>query len=149
MRSTGTRGLAIWWLTLKPFETILPNAVSWRILEGHGCSTIRGGAQPPSRWKSHAAAVTCALLVLVCAAQNSLAHQWYPKECCNDQDCFPATKVERLPDQGLRVELGHITVIVPPGFDARPSQDNKVHVCVYRDIRGHYHPRCVFLPGVG
>ena len=90
--------------------------------------------------------VLCALSLVVGSAQ---AHHWYPRECCTDQDCFRATVVVRRPDGSLKIDAGHITVIVPPGFPARPSQDNDPHVCVYRDIRGRYHARCVFLPGIG
>ena len=77
------------------------------------------------------------------------AHLWYPKACCNDQDCFRATRVEHLPDGSLRIYTDHLSVIVPPTYVSFPSQDNDAHVCVYRDIRGRYHPRCVFLPGIG
>ena len=77
------------------------------------------------------------------------AHLWYPKVCCNDQDCFKATLVEHLPDGSLRIDAGHITVVVPKNFPSLPSLDNDAHVCVFRDMRGRYQPRCVFLPGVG
>ena len=81
-------------------------------------------------------------------APEPRAHLWYPRKCCNEQDCHRATRVERRPDGSLRIDAGHITVIVPPGFPAQASQDNNAHVCVYQDIMGRYHPRCVFLPGL-
>ncbi len=77
------------------------------------------------------------------------AHLWYPKECCNEQDCFRATSVERLPDGSLRMRAGNIKVTVPPDFEKFPSQDNDAHVCVFSDLQGRYHARCVFLPGIG
>ena len=86
---------------------------------------------------------------IVLTATPVIAHSWYPKKCCNEQDCFPATRIERLSDKRLQVTAGHITVVIPLGFPALPSQDNNAHVCVYRDIMGRYHPRCLFLPGVG
>ncbi len=79
----------------------------------------------------------------------ALAHLWYPKECCNDQDCFRATSVVQLPDGSLRMTAGPIKVTVPPDFEKFPSQDNDAHVCVYSDLQGRYRPRCVFLPGIG
>lgn len=111
------------------------------------------GHQQRRRWVARASSATVAA-VLVMAIISSVAepvsaHFWYPKTCCNDQDCFRATAVQRLPDGRLRIDAGHITVFVPRGFAIRPSQDNDPHVCVYRDIRGHYQPRCVFLPGLG
>lgn len=57
--------------------------------------------------------------------------------------------MQHLRDGSLRIEAGPIEVIVPPGFPALPSLDNDPHVCVFRDIMGRYHARCVFLPGVG
>lgn len=95
------------------------------------------------------AACAVALCVVTMASAQASAHSWYPKKCCNELDCFPATKVRRLPDNRLEITAGHITVIIPEGFPARISQDNNTHVCVYRDMRGRYHPRCLFLPGVG
>jgi len=81
--------------------------------------------------------------------EQARAHLWYPKACCNDQDCFRATRVEHLPDGSLRIHTDHLSVIVPPSYVSFPSLDNDAHVCVYRDIRGRYQPRCVFLPGIG
>lgn len=76
------------------------------------------------------------------------AHLWYPKACCNDQDCFRATSIEHRADGSMKIDAGHISVVVPPGYLTLPSLDNDAHICVYRDIAGRYHPRCVFLPGV-
>ena len=110
------------------------------------------------RRSRHPVWLTGALLVaslgLLTSAQQvlistpALAHFWYPKECCNDQDCFRVSSMKRQADGSLKIEAGHISVVVPPGYAARPSQDNDAHVCVYRDLRGQYHARCVFLPGV-
>lgn len=48
----------------------------------------------------------------------------------------------------MRLTVGHFEVIVPAGFPSMPSQDNRVHVCVYRNMQGQYLPRCLFMPGV-
>ena len=88
-------------------------------------------------------------LAIMSNSTSARAHLWYPKECCNEQDCFRATSVVRLPDGSLRMTAGPIRVIVPPGFEKFPSQDNDAHVCVFSDLQGRYHPRCVFLPGIG
>lgn len=92
---------------------------------------------------SAAAAACCWLAV------PAMAHQWYPKTCCNDQDCFPADRVQRRGDGALEIDAWPVRVIVPPGFEARASRDNRVHVCVWRDGMGQYHARCLFLPGIG
>lgn len=90
-----------------------------------------------------------AISQLALTSTPARAHFWYPKECCNDQDCFRAARVKRQPDGSLRIDVDHFSVIVPPDLEARPSQDNDAHVCVFRDLFGKYHARCVFLPGVG
>ena len=81
-------------------------------------------------------------------APNAQAHLWYPKECCNELDCFRANSVVRQPDGSLRIRAGNKTVIVPPDFEKLPSQDRDAHICVFSDLQGRYHPRCVFLPGI-
>ena len=97
--------------------------------------------------------LACALIAvsftLMFNAHPARAHLWYPKECCNEQDCFRATSVVKLPDGSLRMTAGPIKVTVPPDFEKFPSQDNDAHVCVYSDLQGRYRPRCVFLPGIG
>lgn len=88
---------------------------------------------------------------LTFAPEHASAHLWYPKECCNEQDCFRAIRVKHLADGSLYFETGHageILVIVPPQFERMLSQDRDYHVCVYRDAQGKYHPRCVFVPGL-
>jgi hypothetical protein len=92
------------------------------------------------------AAVTLALPALVPGGPG-LAHSWYPQRCCNEIDCVKIDSMKRQPDGSLLVIAGHITVIVPPNFPAEPSQDGDAHICTYRDIRGAYLPRCLFVPG--
>jgi hypothetical protein len=111
---------------------------------GSGWVLFRGG------WR-----VICSLLMWGLAAAGcwlpapTVAHQWYPKACCNEQDCFAADRVVRRSDGALEIQAGPVHVLVPPGFEARASRDNRVHVCVWRDGVGKYHARCLFLPGIG
>jgi len=93
------------------------------------------------------AVIGCALISAL-STTPSQAHFWYPKKCCNELDCFRAASIKRLPDGRLVITAEHFTVVVPPGFPIRPSLDNDSHVCVYRNISGHYLPRCVFMPGI-
>jgi hypothetical protein len=74
------------------------------------------------------------------------AHSWYPRWCCQDQDC---TKVDRMlwnPDGTLHLESGPVSVDVPKNFLIQPSQDTDAHMCVYKDPTGRNVIRCVFLP---
>lgn len=86
-------------------------------------------------------------LTVLAASTPSRSHSWYPKLCCNEIDCLVVEKLTRNPDGSILMEAGPITVLVPNDFRIDPSQDRQAHVCVYRDVRGKYHPRCVFLPG--
>lgn len=74
-------------------------------------------------------------------------HSWYPQRCCNDQDCVKVERLERREDGSYKMTAGPIDVIVPKGFPIEASRDGDAHVCVYRNLQGHYIPRCVFLPG--
>jgi hypothetical protein len=112
------------------------------VVSGNGRSLSAGA------WL-RAARKACLVAGVATWSAAALAHQWYPKTCCNDQDCFPADHIERRGDGSLKIRTGPITVIVPPGFEASASRDNRVHVCVWRDGLGKYHARCVFLPGIG
>lgn len=112
---------------------------------------VMSGVGRSLRRRGRMHAVCAAWLVALGTIWSPLArsHQWYPKTCCNDQDCSPADHMERRRDGSIKIRTGPITVIVPPGFEASASRDNRVHVCVWRDGLGKYHARCVFLPGIG
>jgi hypothetical protein len=77
----------------------------------------------------------------------ALAHSWYPDKCCGGQDCKVVDSIDLLPDGDQLFHAGPISVVVPAEFKRLPSQDNNVHVCVYRIGSGEYRPRCVFVPG--
>jgi hypothetical protein len=94
-----------------------------------------------------AIAALLGVLALHAASSRAQAHSWYPRFCCNELDCMVVEKLTRNPDGSMLMEAGPITVLVPRDFQIDPSQDRQAHVCVYRDVRGKYHPRCVFLPG--
>jgi hypothetical protein len=104
--------------------------------------------KPRRRARLFILAVVCCAAIFALPNSASRAHFWYPKKCCNDQDCFRAVSIKRLPDGRLAITASHFTVIVPSGFPIRPSLDSDSHICVYRNISGQYLPRCVFMPGM-
>jgi hypothetical protein len=62
------------------------------------------------------------------------AHENYPYDCCHDQDCGPAESVVPQGD-GSRLATvtragKRMTVVIPRGFQERPSHDGRMHVCV-------------------
>lgn len=105
------------------------------------------GATRPAGPLQRAALMAAIASVAFVPVSPTLAHFWYPRECCNDQDCFKVHKIEHLEDGSMIMHAGHFTVVVPAGFPTRKSLDDDSHVCVYRNVLGKYLPRCVFLPG--
>jgi len=86
-----------------------------------------------------------ALLLLAWPVDGPRAHSWYPMACCQDHDCMRVDTAEHLADGSIMMHAGSIAVLVPKGFQQMPSQDNDMHVCVYRSVSG-WKPRCVFMP---
>jgi hypothetical protein len=112
-----------------------------------GGSAGMGIADCRAKTLLRAARVAALAAVLLAPPTQSPAHYWYPRECCNDQDCFKVHKTEFLDDGSMIMHAGHFVVVVPPGFPVRKSLDDDSHVCVYRNVLGKYLPRCVFMPG--
>lgn len=62
--------------------------------------------------KKMAAGGFVVLVIVAASASLASAHSWYPKECCSDQDCMPADRIEVDSHGDL-----------PRGFALRPSHD--------------------------
>lgn len=92
---------------------------------------------------------TGGLVLVTLAASPSLssAHSWYPKECCSNQDCMPADRIEVDARGDLRVIVGRLRIWVPRGFAVRPSRDGRIHICFReeKDLK-FLMPVCLFLP---
>jgi hypothetical protein len=63
-------------------------------------------------------------------AVEARAHEFYPQECCNNEDCFPTGLGQIEPDPiavegGWKLSTGEII----PYDRARPSPDGRFHVC--------------------
>jgi hypothetical protein len=93
------------------------------------------------------AAALLPLAAIVLEARHAFAHSWYPEKCCGGQDCHMVDRIDPLPDGDEMFHAGAISVVVPIEFKRLPSQDNRIHVCVYTVRSGEYRPRCVFVPG--
>ena len=71
------------------------------------------------------------LAILSAALPDARAHDWYPFECCGNNDCGPADSVVRRDDGSYLVTIRGMTVVVPWWFRPwRNSPDGQVHVCV-------------------
>ena len=82
-------------------------------------------------------------------AAGAYAHSWYPKECCSQNDCVPADKIETGPRGITAVVVGHQRIEVPSGFAARSSPDDRIHVCFVSSPEEGLPPTpvCLFVPG--
>jgi hypothetical protein len=79
------------------------------------------------------------------------AHSWYPKECCNENDCAPVVSFRRLVPIGgglpqLVVRSRHGTAVVPDDFPVRVSKDGRMHVCMRQNELGTWDVMCLFMP---
>jgi len=81
----------------------------------------------------------------------ALAHSWYPKECCSNQDCVPADAILDNEHGGKIVVVGQTNIPIPDNFIARSSPDNRIHVS-FRTTAGEQYggpsfiPLCLFVP---
>jgi hypothetical protein len=88
---------------------------------------------------------------------SASGHDFYPMECCHNQDCAPA-QVTIIPTQqlaGMAMSLAPLpsamlvttpfgSVVVPADFKTRESPDGRTHACI---INGRLI--CLFLPPSG
>ena len=92
-------------------------------------------------------AVACVLLT------PAQAHDWYPRECCHDNDCAPVESVARISSLATSSQLPstvvttkHGTAVVPPNLPRRESKDNRMHACMNPGPMGKMQLICLFTP---
>jgi hypothetical protein len=93
------------------------------------------------------ASMSLAFIAAMLMIPAAVAHDWYPRECCRDNDCAPVERAEALPDGSLRLTSRVGTTIVPVSFPRQASPDHQMHICMIRfshfdDMR----PVCFFVP---
>ena len=99
--------------------------------------------------------IAIALTVLATAAAISgspaKAHEWHPKECCNNDDCAPVESFKRLVPTAsvfpqFVVTSRYRTAVVPHDFPLRVSKDGRMHVCMRQNEFGTGDVMCLFMP---
>ena len=78
----------------------------------------------------------------------ALAHSWYPRECCHDNDCLPVPCADLSFHDKDVVWRKHLYFTGPM---IRESKDGNCHVCVEGGLTADiipYLPLCVFVPQV-
>jgi hypothetical protein len=73
-------------------------------------------------------ALTVTLLAL---AVPAYPHSWYDMECCHDQDCAPATHIDKLTIGVLIITNKYGTYVINPNGNhkVKESKDHQYHVC--------------------
>ena len=86
-------------------------------------------------------AVLVAALAVSCQSQ---AHDWYPIQCCSNQDCGPVPPgaVKRTPG-GWRLPSGHVLAFDDARVKPLPKGVTGVHVCERQDAQRT--PICLFI----
>jgi len=95
-------------------------------------------------------------LAALMAATPAAAHDWYPHECCHDQDCAAVEKIEMLPTPtadgagsvaaSMVVTTKYGSALVPASFPRRESKDHRMHACMLPDGAGKMRLLCIFMP---
>jgi len=112
------------------------------------------------RYKIDTALAGCSVLwlVIVLFSTMSQAHvhydpdgnsvHWYPKSCCGNGDCQPATGVRQV-GAGVWLQTADgSTVFVDSLQPRRRSQDLRWHICTrYDSDTQSFILHCVFAPG--
>jgi len=92
-------------------------------------------------------------LSLLCIATGAAAHSFYDAECCSNQDCAPADRVEIVSPEYWAVTSKHGTTYVHASMKRRESKDHQTHICMrplISDKEGGKQlmvPLCIYLPG--
>jgi hypothetical protein len=98
-----------------------------------------------------ACAALSGLASILCGGAPAYAHDWYPFECCAQNDCMPAGAVEVDGRGAMTVIVGDRRIEIPADFTLRLSPDSRTHVCfrLYpNEIDGSIivTPVCLFRP---
>jgi hypothetical protein len=86
-----------------------------------------------------------------CWLAPAKAHDWYPKECCNQIDCAPIETMSwfAATAEGVGqviVTSRHGKAIMRQDFPVRESKDGRMHVCMRRHDSGDMDVVCLFMP---
>ena len=82
------------------------------------------------------------------------SHDWYPHDCCHDQDCSPVDSVNWFVPPGggkplMMVTSKHGVGVVLENVSLRESKDSRMHVCLQKpssDPFGDSLIICLFIP---
>ncbi|MGI9482089.1 MAG: hypothetical protein ACR2OR_07000 [Hyphomicrobiales bacterium] len=94
------------------------------------------------------------------SASSALAHGWYDRTCCSDNDCRPANPGEVVGvDGGYEVVVGEVRYrVANRDTRVRPSLDGGFHVCIINQfswsdgggiVLDYPHLQCLYVPKSG
>jgi hypothetical protein len=82
---------------------------------------------------------------LLSSASSAPAHDWYPLECCSNDDCAPADTVVRRDDGSYVVTARGLSAVIPADYAKwRRSPDGRIHVCIRKLRSGAEYLICAF-----
>lgn len=99
------------------------------------------------------------LIYAAVAVMLLCGHSWYEPSCCSGRDCFEIGS-EKLPGSVSVTRTGYAVTVLVSGAqlsfhvaqpEARPSQDEKFHVCLVPTPGGEqpFMVRCFYAPPLG
>jgi hypothetical protein len=103
------------------------------------------------------AAIALLGLAVACAFwfTPAQAHDWYPKECCHNNDCASVESIARSSTLAASSELPrmvvttkHGTAVIPSNLPRRESKDNRMHACMNPGPMGKMQLICIFMPPI-
>lgn len=102
-------------------------------------------------WASFALVAMAGLASLVLECPPVHAHDWYPSECCAQNDCMRAKAIETDSGGRMTVIVGDRRIAIPRRYAPRTSPDGRIHVCFRMDPNEFDGSEiitlvCLFLP---
>ena len=81
----------------------------------------------------------------------ALAHDWYPSECCSQQDCFEIQESAlTYTDKGIRLPSGETLLHGDERIRMTPLPQTGFHWCVHDEaFENMSETICLFLPNQG
>ena len=77
-------------------------------------------------------------------SSDGTAVSWYPRDCCDDGDCHPISRIITVADGFLMTTEDGATLFVNSRSTRRQSLDNRWHICF--GSRENPAIRCIFEP---
>lgn len=90
--------------------------------------------------------IMIASTVIILLPKQAHSHSWYPKECCSDRDCAPATDIKHIDAHHIQATNKFGTAIYPKRT-WKHSKDCSYHSCLASNaFTKTKMPLCLLIP---